>query len=76
MNATFKALRTAGTLIAPAARRSATTGSNQQSSKKMNPILWLVPPALVIFGYGGMVVMGDTGSLHRIMASFGNIPRD
>lgn len=38
-------------------------------------ILYLIPPSLVIFGYGGMVCMNPNGSLARINKSFNNFDR-
>eukprot|EP00283_Hemiselmis_rufescens_P005478 CAMPEP_0173430904 /NCGR_PEP_ID=MMETSP1357-20121228/9204_1 /TAXON_ID=77926 /ORGANISM="Hemiselmis rufescens, Strain PCC563" /LENGTH=66 /DNA_ID=CAMNT_0014395317 /DNA_START=127 /DNA_END=327 /DNA_ORIENTATION=- len=59
-----KALRTAATTMA----RSMSSGSG--SSSGVSGILYLIPPALVIGGYGGTVCMSETGSLSRIHTTF------
>ncbi len=59
-----KALRTAATTAARSMSSGASSGSG------FSGILYLVPPALVIFGYGGTVVASETGSLSRIHATF------
>jgi hypothetical protein len=73
MNAA-KILKSAATLIAPAARRAA-SHSAREAPNNLHPLVWAIPPSLIIFGYGGVVVMSEGGSLHQIMASFGNIPK-
>jgi hypothetical protein len=71
MNAA-KILKSAATLIAPAAARRAASHSAREAPNSLHPLVWAIPPSLIIFGYGGVVVMSEGGSLHRIMASFGN----
>lgn len=44
-------------------------------NKIISSISLIIPPCLVIFGYGGMVCYDKNGSLHRINKSFDNIPR-
>jgi hypothetical protein len=76
MNANVvKSLRMSGAVISPSARRFAANAA-KGTGQKVHPLLWFVPPALVAFGYGGVVVASDTGSLHRILASFGKVPKE
>ena len=70
MNAS-KVFKSAASLVAPAARRAASQAT-KEGSGKMNPLVWAIPPALIIFGYGGSVVMSDGGSFHRIVSTFGS----
>ena len=72
-----KIIKTAANVVAPAARRAMTQGAIGGAAKttgKVNPILWAVPPALVVFGYGGVVCAGETGALNRIHQTFGAMP--
>ena len=76
-------IRTAAKAIAPAAnlaaKRAMTEGAIGGAAKttgKVSALLYAVPPALVIFGYGGIMVYSENGALGRIHRSFAAIPRD